>query len=66
MNWARIQCDWHEFSGRIQNRWGRLTDDDLHLVRAGRENLIACVQSRYRIEWALAEAHVDGWLRSFH
>ena len=66
MNWAHIQSDWREYSGRIQDRWGRLTEEDLYLVRAGRENLIACVQNRYRIEWDLAEAHVDGWLRSFH
>lgn len=65
MSWTEIQSEWSVISGHIQDRWGRLTEEDLRVVHEGREELIDCIQQRYRIEKDLAERHVDGWLNSF-
>jgi uncharacterized protein YjbJ (UPF0337 family) len=65
MNWAQIQSEWADISGRIQDRWGRVTEEDLRFVHEGRDELIDCIQRRYKIEKDLAERHVDGWLSSF-
>jgi uncharacterized protein YjbJ (UPF0337 family) len=65
MDWAQIRAEWDRYCLHVQDRWGRLTDDDLVIARAGRNELIGCVQKRYRIERELAERHVDGWIRSF-
>jgi uncharacterized protein YjbJ (UPF0337 family) len=64
MNWEQVKADWERYSVHVQDRWGRLTEDDLVLAQAGRNALIGCVQSRYRIDKTLAERHVDGWLTS--
>lgn len=65
MNWENVKADWERYSGHMQDRWGRLTDDDLMLAQAGRNALVGCVQARYKIERPLAERHVDQWISSF-
>ena len=64
MNWTQINSDWEEYGGALQDRWGRLTDEDVAAAKAGRAELIGCVLKRYRIEKELAERHVDAWIRS--
>jgi uncharacterized protein YjbJ (UPF0337 family) len=64
MNWESIKADWERYSGHMQDRWGRLTDEDLNLAQAGRNALVGCVQSRYSIDRTLAERHVDHWITS--
>jgi uncharacterized protein YjbJ (UPF0337 family) len=65
MDWSQISTSWDQYSAHVQDRWGRLTDDDLIAARAGRNELIGCVLKRYRIERDLAERHVDDWITSF-
>lgn len=65
MNWEHLKSDWERYSSHMQDRWGRLTEDDLALAQASRNALVGRLQARYRIERALAERHVDGWLNSF-
>jgi CsbD-like len=32
MNWDRVEGDWKQFKGKIKEKWGNLTDDDLDRV----------------------------------
>jgi uncharacterized protein YjbJ (UPF0337 family) len=65
MSWEHIKADWERYSAHIQDRWGRLTEEDLLSAQAGRNALVGCVQTRYRVERTLAERHVDQWISSF-
>jgi uncharacterized protein YjbJ (UPF0337 family) len=47
MNWDRIEGNWVEFKGKVRERWGKLTDDDLEVVAGKREQLIGVLQNRY-------------------
>jgi uncharacterized protein YjbJ (UPF0337 family) len=29
MNWDRVEGNWKQFSGKVKEKWGDLTDDDL-------------------------------------
>lgn len=64
MNWTEINSDLEDHSAALQDRWGRLTDEDVAAAKAGRNELIGCVLKRYKIEKDLAERHVDDWIRS--
>jgi uncharacterized protein YjbJ (UPF0337 family) len=64
MTWESIKADWERYSAHMRDRWGRLTDDDLEVAQAGRNALVGCVQTRYRIDRTLAERHVDHWITS--
>ena len=28
MNWDRVQGNWKQFTGKVKEQWGNLTDDD--------------------------------------
>jgi uncharacterized protein YjbJ (UPF0337 family) len=58
MNWNQIAGDWLRFRGRIQENWGKLTDDDLEVVAGRREELIGRLQIRYGLSREEAEKQV--------
>ena len=47
MNWDRVEGNWVEFKGKVRERWGKLTDDDLDVIAGKREQLIGVLQQRY-------------------
>lgn len=64
MIWADIEMNWDAFAPQLQDRWGRLTDNDLNAARRGRDELLNCVMKRYRIDPESAARHVDDWINS--
>ena len=47
MNWDRIEGNWIEYKGKVKERWGKLTDDDLDVIAGRREQLLGVLQQRY-------------------
>src|SRR5262249_1011520 len=64
MNWDRVQGDWKQFKGRVKEKWGNLTDDDLDRVAGQREQLEGVIQQRYGIAKDQVRKDVDTWLES--
>lgn len=62
MNWDRIEGNWKQFKGKIQQQWGDLTDDDLDKAAGKREELAGLIQARYGKTKDEANAAVDDWL----
>jgi uncharacterized protein YjbJ (UPF0337 family) len=63
MNWDRIEGNWKQFRGRVQQQWGKLTNDDLDTVEGRRTELVGKIQERYGIAKDEAEKQVDSWMR---
>ena len=49
MNWDQIEGEWKEVKGKIREKWGKLTDDDLAIVGGKREKLAGLLQKKYGI-----------------
>jgi len=64
MNWDRIEGNWKQFSGKAQQQWGKLTNDDLDVVEGRRDELVGKIQERYGIGKDEAEQQVDSWLQN--
>jgi uncharacterized protein YjbJ (UPF0337 family) len=64
MNWDRIEGNWKQFSGKAQQQWGKLTNDDLDVVEGRRNELVGKIQERYGIAKDEAEKQVDTWLEN--
>ena len=58
MNWDQVKGDWKQFRGKIREKWGDLTDDDLDRIAGKRDQLIGKVQERYGIAKEEAEKQV--------
>jgi uncharacterized protein YjbJ (UPF0337 family) len=65
MNWDQVEGKWKQYSGKVKEKWGKLTDDDLEVVRGRRDQLIGKIQERYGIVRQEAEKQVDEFARSF-
>jgi uncharacterized protein YjbJ (UPF0337 family) len=62
MNWDRIEGNWEQFKGKIQQQWGELTDDDLDRVEGRQKELAGRIQERYGKTQEDAEREVNEWL----
>lgn len=61
-SWDRIAGNWKQLSGRVRERWGELTDDDIQKIAGRREQLIGKIQERYGIITDQAERQVADWM----
>jgi uncharacterized protein YjbJ (UPF0337 family) len=58
MNWDKIEGKWKQLRGRVQLKWGELTDDDMDVIAGKREMLRGKIQERYGIAKDVAEREV--------
>lgn len=53
---------WKQLKGKVQQQWGKLTDDELDRIAGKREALIGLIQEKYGYAQARAEREVDEFL----
>lgn len=61
MNWDRIEGNWKQIKGKVQQQWGHLTDDDFDVIAGRREELAGKIQERYGVSREHAEKQVQEW-----
>jgi uncharacterized protein YjbJ (UPF0337 family) len=66
MNWDRVEGNWKTFKGQVQQKWGKLTDDDLDVIEGKRTELAGRLQQRYGYAKDEAEKNIDSWLKNIH
>jgi uncharacterized protein YjbJ (UPF0337 family) len=65
MNWDRIEGNWKQFTGRVKEQWGKLTDDDLDVIDGKKDQLVGKIQEQYGISKDEALRQVDRFGDSF-
>lgn len=63
MDWNRIEGNWKQTKGKIKEKWGELTDDDLNKIDGKREQLEGAIQQRYGLAKDMVRKNVDDWLK---
>ena len=64
LDWNCIEGNWKQFGGRVKEKWGKLTDDDLTVINGRRDQLEGKIQERYGIAKDQARSDIDNWLNS--
>jgi len=64
MAWDYIEGKWKEMRGKVRERWGKLTDDDLDVIAGKRDQLIGIIQQRYGLQKDEIERQVSEFERS--
>jgi uncharacterized protein YjbJ (UPF0337 family) len=64
MNWDQVEGKWKQYTGEIKAKWGKLTDDDLTVIRGKRDQLAGKIQERYGIAKDQAESQIDEFTRN--
>jgi uncharacterized protein YjbJ (UPF0337 family) len=61
VDWEHIEGDWNQIKGKVKEKWGRLTHDDLEIIAGKRDQLIGRLQEKYDYTKEKAEKEVDKW-----
>jgi uncharacterized protein YjbJ (UPF0337 family) len=61
MNKDQADGNWKQFKGKLKEKWGKLTDDDLTVVEGKRDQLVGKIQERYGYQKDEAEKELKSW-----
>ena len=64
MNWDQVEGNWKQLTGKVKEKWGDLTDNDLTKIAGKRDQLVGVLQERYGFEKDQAEKELDGFFKS--
>jgi uncharacterized protein YjbJ (UPF0337 family) len=63
MDWDRIEGNWKQFAGKVKEKWGDLTDDEIAQTNGKREQLEGLVQKKYGYAKDKTREEIDTWSR---
>ncbi len=66
MNSDQLEGKWKQVKGEVREKWGQLTDDDIHVIAGRRNQLIGRIQERYGIAKETATREVDTFLKKLN
>ncbi|GAA0854760.1 CsbD family protein [Aliiglaciecola litoralis] len=64
MNSDTLEGNWKEMKGKAQQKWGKLTDDDLDQIEGRKTELVGKIQQAYGKSKEEAEKEVDEFSRN--
>ncbi len=63
MNTDILEGNWKQLKGKVKEKWGKLTDDDLTTISGKRDQLVGKIQERYGVAKDDAEKQYSEWER---
>lgn len=66
MNWDFIAGNWKEAKGKVREKWGRLTNDEVDEIAGRREQLEGKLQKVYGKTADEARQQVDDFVRNYN
>jgi uncharacterized protein YjbJ (UPF0337 family) len=64
MDWNRVEGNWKQVKGKVKEKWGALTDDDLNVINGRRDQLEGKIQERYGLAKDQIRKDIDDWYKS--
>lgn len=64
MNWDQVKGGWKNVQGKVKEKWGKLTDDDLLEIEGKRDQLAGKLQERYGYAKDKAQQEADEFNRN--
>lgn len=66
MTWDRVQGNWTQAKGKVKERWGDFTDDELEQMAGQKDQLVGKLQEKYGIAKDEAERQADEFARQMN
>lgn len=66
MNSDEFQGKWNQIKGKVREKFGKLTDDDIQVIAGKKDQLLGKLQQRYGISREQSQKELDAWLVSLH
>lgn len=65
MNWDIVEGNWTQWKGRLKEKWGDLTDNEIQELDGRKDQLVGKLQERYGIARDEAERQLDEWTSTY-
>jgi uncharacterized protein YjbJ (UPF0337 family) len=65
MNADILKGKWKEMKGKVKEKWGKLTDDDVTQIEGKEEKLLGFLQKRYGYTKEQAEKEYDEFITRY-
>lgn len=56
-----FKAEWNKIKGEVQNKWGKLTNDDMDVIEGDEKILIGKLQDRYDMTEEEARKEVESY-----
>lgn len=66
MNRDVLEGKWEQAKGKLKQKWGKLTDDDIRTIEGRADELRGRLQERYGYSKDEAEREMDEFARKLH
>ena len=57
-----LKSQWKQMRGKVKEKWGELTEDDLDKVDGQFDQLVGVIMEKYELTRAKAEAEINDFL----
>jgi uncharacterized protein YjbJ (UPF0337 family) len=64
MNSTTMKGKWNELKGKVKEKWGKLTNDDLDVIDGKKDQLVGRLQQRYGYAKERAEKEAEEFCHS--
>jgi uncharacterized protein YjbJ (UPF0337 family) len=64
MNREQFSGKWHEFKGKVKQKWGKITDNEISQINGDYERLVGMIQKHYGYAKEQAEKELKNWCSS--
>lgn len=61
MNREQFEGNWHQLKGKIKEKWGKLTDDDIATINGKYEQFLGKLMQKYGYSKEQAEKESNNW-----
>jgi uncharacterized protein YjbJ (UPF0337 family) len=61
MNEDIIQGKWNQLKGSVQQKWGKLTNDQIDQINGNRAKLLGAIQESYGLARDEVEKQIKAW-----
>lgn len=65
MNEDIVKGKWKELRGKVRERWGKVTGDDVDRLKGTSDELIGLLQQRYGYEREQARKEIQEWAKRY-
>jgi uncharacterized protein YjbJ (UPF0337 family) len=56
-----FESKWHQLKGNVKQKWGKLTDNDIHQIEGVEEKMIGKLQEYYNLSYEEARKELDNF-----
>lgn len=63
MNKHQFEGNWYQLKGKIKEKWGRLTDDEITEINGKWDQMIGKLEKKYGYKKEQAEKELQNWYK---